>query len=261
MKKKLFSPKLHIVLMVACFFASQTSLYAQEEMRVGFGNLPPWKMNNDNRAEGAGADIVKAIGKKLNLKVVFKLLPFKRSLKYLKNGDVDIMTGLLRKAEREEYIFFIDPPYKKKSNKVFYVLKGNKTLITKYEDLYPLSIGTKLGNKYFPRFDSDKKLTKESAISNNLNILMLLKKRIDALIITDSSGDYLIHNMGYEDKFEKAIFGYTKNNPVYIGLSKKSHMANHKSITIISTMIKSGEIDKVISNFFKKKNLPVPEYK
>ncbi len=259
--KTSFPPKLCIVLIIVCFFASQTGLYAQDEMKVGFSDMPPWKMSNDNSVEGADADIIKAIGKKLNLKVTFKKLPFKRSLKYLKTGDADIMTSLLRKPEREEYIIFIDPPYMGKSNKVFYVPRGNKTRISKYEDLYPLKIGTKLGAKYFPRFDSDEKLKKEAAVSYKLNILMLLKKRIDTFIITDSSGDYLIHKMGYGDKFEKAIFGYTKNNPVYIGLSKKSHMANHKSITIISNMIKSGEIDQVISNFFKKLNLPVPDYK
>ncbi len=76
----------------------------------------------------------------------------------MKDGTIDPMAGLLKRPEREEYIRFVQPPCKERSDTIFFVPKGKPSLIQTYEDLYALKIGTTLGSKYFHQFDEDKKL-------------------------------------------------------------------------------------------------------
>ncbi len=92
---------------------------------------------------------------------------------------------------------------------------------------------------------------------------MLVLNRIDALIHTDVYGLSLMHELGLQDKVEVAPFRYTRHNPVYIAVSKKSKLIKRKDRLeeVFKKMIESGEVDKVIHNFFETQGLPVPEYK
>lgn len=233
-----------------------------EKMTVGFSILEPWKMNSNGVPDGAEYEVLKAISRKLRRPLEVEIAPFKRCLMDMQYGYFDIMTGLLRKKEREKYIYYIDPPYKTKSNKAFYVLKGKENLISRYEDLYKLKIGTEAGNRYFPRFDKDKKISKELVRDVQMNVKKLLAGHIDAFIMTDSQGDYLLQTLGAQNMIVKAAFVYTKRNPVYIGISKKGKLGFKRKMVsdLISEMIESGEIEKIINNYFIINDLPIPEY-
>lgn len=197
------------------------------------------------------------------MKIEINESPFTRSLMDMENGKIDIMTGLLKTEERERYIYFVDPPYKTSSYKVFYVLKGKNNMISKYEDLNKLKIGIVFGSKYFLRFDNDSNLIKVKKYHSEELIPLLLNKGIDTFITSEVRGDYLIHEMGLEDKIEKTIYGYFEKTNVYIGISKKSHLAKNidELSKIINEMIKDGRIDEIINNSLKKDNLPNPVYK
>lgn len=252
-----------ILLFIGWLIPPAKATSEQGVMKVCFSTLPPWKMVQDGKAEGPGAEMMDLIGKELNLKVEFEIIPFKRCLFYMKNGEVDIMSGLLKNDERQDYIDFIEPAYKTKSNKAFYVLKGRKDSIQKYDDLLTLNIGTTIGSKYFARFDGDKNLKKHPTAIVEKNLLMLSKKRVDTIVATDSAADYLIYKMGLEDQIEKAVYGFNKNNPVYIGLSKASHLAAQKEriFSTIRDLIQNGRIDDLIFRYFTSRGLPVPDYK
>jgi len=263
MEKSVFTLyNLILVSLLAIFFIGP-DLMAEKKLRVGVSPLPPWKMEIEGKLEGPEIEILKAIGKKLNMEVSFQVIPFKRALHSMKKGDLDIMSGLLKRSEREKYIHFIEPPYKTKSNKVFYIAKERSVKILKYHDLYNHTIGIKLGVHYFPQFDLDTKLKKEAVADNIQNLHKLVLGHIDTTIITDSEGDYLIKKLGYEGKVKKVKFGYYKKNFVYFGVSKTSTLSSRlKEIElIIQKMTESGEIDKIITDYFKKHNLPVPQYK
>lgn len=61
---------------------------------------------------GPDAQILKAVAKELNLDIVFSPAPFKRRLLMMKNGELDMICGLLKRPEREAYIHFVNPPIK-----------------------------------------------------------------------------------------------------------------------------------------------------
>ena len=258
---KVLCAMLSVALLLLIF---PTNGFAQDTLHVCLNVNPPWKIQDDQgNLEGPEVEIMQAIAKNLGLQIKIETAPFKRCLKYMESGKSDMMPGLLKNAEREVYIEYIDPPYKTKSNKAFYVLKGNADKITKYEDLASLTIGVGIGAKFFPRFDADTTLKKDAVSSYEQNIKKLLRGRIDTFVTTDSFADYLIQQMGVQDEIEKAKYGYFKENPVYIGIAKSSPLFKRKDeiMTKVNDMIVNGEIEQIISNFFVSHNLPIPEYK
>jgi len=245
------------------FFSSIPSLYSQEIIKIPFPLSPPWRHVTDGKIDGVDGLLIAALASKLNAKVEFEVLPFKRALKEIEMGRLDMMSGLLYRLSREEFLHYIKPEYKKRSNKAFYVLKGKGHTIKEYEDLAPMRIGLRMGVKYFPRFDEDKQLQKYAVRENHLNIDKLQKSRIDTFIISRAVGEYLIKEAGLTDRIEMAEFGYSKENPVFIGISQKSPWAKrHEEISaIFAEMASSGEIDRLIEGYFTRNGMPVPPYK
>ena len=207
-------------------------------------------------------DIIKAVSKKLNSNLRIKSVPFARRLRNMENGTADITAGLLKSEEREKYIYYIPYPYKLKSNKVFFVRKGDASSITKYEDLYNLTIGTNIKSKYFSRFDNDELIKKEETSSFKQNILKLLAGRVDAVIYSDGYGYLVLKEMKATEKVVPAEYHFEKNNPVYLGISRKSYLMKHLDIVepVINSMIRNGEIEIIIKNYYRTRNIPVPCY-
>lgn len=237
--------------------------HCAQHVSVGISIVEPWKFEKDGKLQGAGYELFQAIASELNLQVKYIILPFKRALELMKSGEIDIMFGLLKTVERQEYIHFVEPPYKLKSNKAFYVLHGGERKITSHEDLYKLRVGVKIGAKYFARFDNDRNIYKDGVSEYDENIKKLLLGVIDTFVCTASQADYLIKELGLGDTITKASYEYKDGNPTYVGISKQSSIMSMKdTITgVVEKMVKNGTVDKTFKAYFKKQNLPLPEYK
>ncbi len=206
--------------------------------------------------------ILTAIAKKLKARLIVQHAPFQRRLYMMQDGTIDIIAGLLKRPEREEYIHFVQPPYKERSDTIFFVPKGKSSLIQKYEDLSALKIGTTFGAKYFHQFDEDKELYKEPVPKVTSNFQKLLLGRLDTVIYPEGDGIEKIHEMGIADKIDIAQYRFSKKKQVYIGISKKSQMIDDVSGTesVIRQMIEKGEITKIIIDHYTQRNLPVPAH-
>lgn len=251
MNRKLLKILFYFVLGAAILFFPQILLSANDKL------ISSVAVENKHSPD---AEVLKALADKMGANLEIELAPFKRRLDLMKNGKIDFMVGLLKRTEREKYIHYIHPPYKERSDTIFFVLKGNKSLIKKYEDLYNLDIGTNIGSKYFLSFDNDIKLKKQATSYFDSNIKKLMVGRIDTLIIAESIGIDLVHKMGVEDKLEIAEYRFSQKKPVYIGISKKSHLMNKiaEVESLIVKMIVGGEIKRIIINYYNSHNLPVP---
>lgn len=236
---------------------------AKDNIQIGVYILAPWVYEVDGKLQGAEIELLGETTKRLGVTASYNVLPFKRLLSDMKEGRLDMMLGIFKKPEREVFIHYIEPPYQLKSNKAFYVLKGNEQLVTKYEDLHQLTVGAILAAKYFPSFDDDSNIKKEYVYENKQNFPKLLDNRIDTFIATESSADYLIHEMGFQDQIVKAPFSFSQSNKSYFGISKKSHlMKDIKRVEhVIRTMIEDGGVDRVYKDFFEKVNLPLPAHR
>lgn len=243
-----------LTIIIALLFSCCGTAFADQE--IWKTSFPPSNIELD-------IAITQAFAKKFNAVLLGKKVPFARRLNQLKIGEIDLLAGLLKDEEREQYAYFISPPYKRKTNKYFFMRKGEEQRLQKYEDLYQLSVGVQIGSKYFPRFDKDAKIKKYAISRDESRFKMLVLKRFDALIHTDIYGMDVMHRLALQDKLEIAPYKYTRYNPVYIAISNRSGLIERKDELekVFREMVDSGEVDKIFKNYFESKGLPVPVYK
>lgn len=224
-------------------------------LRVAFNELPPWKIiNEQGEIGGIDIELLHLLAKEVGCRLKFVGLPFKRGLKMLEIGEIDIMVGVLKRPDREEYLHFIEPAYKESSDKAFFVLKGREGLIKNYEDLYRVRVGTELGVKYFSQFDADKRIEKYAVKSTELGLRMLEADRIDTFILTESTGDYNIAKQDKKHIIRKANFAHRKYQPVYMVLSKQSPLAHMLDDfnQAMEKLVKTGTHETLTTRFYEE---------
>lgn len=227
----------------------------QDVLHVAFNPLPPWKIiDKQDKHTGIDIEFLKLLAARLNLKLKFTECPFKRGLKMLEWGKADLMTGILDRPERREYLHYLEPCYKKYTNKAFYVLKDSEHIIKKHSDLYKLNVGTQLGTKYYPQFDNDSKITKMEVSSITSLFNMLEAKRFDTFILTEATGDYWLKKHKKNNIIVKSPYVYQKEQGVYIVISKKSPYASRLNdfTKHLNDLLKNGTFEKVKKSFMKK---------
>lgn len=245
--------------LIALPFKSYSQNINNNILRVGLDEFPPWNMTTGQAMAGINVEIIKVLAANMGLTLKFEVCPWKRCLKLMQAGKIDLLPGVLKKGDRESYLHFIAPAYKTQSNKVFYTLSPVSQLkpritINSFGDLYDYSIGVVVGVKYFEAFDKSYHLKKVEVTENKQLIAMLRRKRIDAFIGTESQIDYqLLKDDNYQG-VSKAKYQYKKPTAVYLALSKKSpHFKNSQAFDQqMLNMVQQGEVDKIIKAFYLK---------
>ncbi|MBI4806335.1 MAG: transporter substrate-binding domain-containing protein [Desulfovibrio sp.] len=250
---------LALLFSLVAVLAMPTQAVSQESLRemvVVSSTFPPYCIGGENdKPDGIYIKIMEEILRPLGAVPRFHIVPFKRALALLADGQADAMIGLFRSPEREKYYHFLNPPYNTKSFKAFYVAKGRGAEIKTYQDLYKLqAIGVGAGAKFFSPFDEDTKLKKDEAPNGLIGLKKLVSGRLDAVLLTEDSGDYLIANFNLHDKVEKAHFKHSDVAPAYVCLSKKSPwVARDKELSEqIARMVKSGRMEEIRLEYLKQ---------
>lgn len=225
---------------------------ADNVLRVAFNSFPPSKVRMPDGTYG-GSDIalLRLLAERMDLRLEFEDVPFKRGLKMVEFGDIDLSVGVLYRPERERYAHFLTPPYAKKTDKAFYVLKGKEHSLTCYEDLHKLVVGTQIGTRYFPFFDNDPAIAKSEVVDLHLNIRMLRAGRIDTFIVTENTGDKKLAEKGLTNIIVKAPYTYSEPQSVHMVLSKRSPLAarldefNHH----LGELVESGAYQRILEEY------------
>jgi len=105
---------------------------------------------------------------------------FARCVAMLKNGDVDVIAGLNKTEQRAKFALYA--PFK--SADALRVISKKDITINSYDDFKGKIIGVSRGSLYFPRFDDDDSLNKVSVQNNRIGFSMLLKNRIDIIMLS-----------------------------------------------------------------------------
>ena len=210
-----------IILILLFIFGGQAHA---EEILVCIDPYPPFKIVDSSGEVTGGIDIelTNTLLNAMNFKASYHVYPWARCLDNLKNGKCDFVSGITRNTDREEYLHYIEPPYKTNSVKVFYVNSGDETKYKTYNDIKNSNVGILRGAKYFEKFDNDSDIEKREVSSELSGFRMLKLGRFDAYISTEEVGDYVIETNNFGETFAKAQYKHNQGIPVYFALSKKS---------------------------------------
>ncbi len=241
-------------LFLLCFLfvtQQQTELHARETVRVALSHYPPWMIDGKDKS-GFDYELMSALAKHMGFRVEFVSGSFSENMSQLESGKIDLISSLLFRKERNEFIRYVSPPYKVNSIKRFYVRKGSGVKIDKYSDLSGLKVGQSRDAKYFPAFDLDDRMVKVLYRSSKESFVGLARGEVDAVICSDSVGGYSIHELSLEGKVEGSSFKFKpKIMPVYAGVSRKSMLAGKidEIEAVMRYLQESGALDKMAEKY------------
>ena len=107
--------------------------------------------------------------------------------------------------------------------------------------------------RYFEPFDDDLLIIKEEAGDDLSNLRKLQYGRVDAVISTETQADYLIATQSLDGEFEKAVYRYDFDLPVYFAISRRSPLANDSAqfSSVIADLAEEGVFDRLIEDYFR----------
>tara|TARA_Y100001001_G_scaffold52700_1_gene48968 strand:+ start:1546 stop:2271 length:726 start_codon:yes stop_codon:yes gene_type:complete len=186
---------------------------------VGANHAPPYRIIENGERTGLYVEIFEEIAERLGWEVHYREAPFRRVLRMVQQGEVDVMLGPLETEERAELMEFVAPAFPPERRLFFYLNKEHR--IERYADLYSRAIGVLEGASYFPRFDDDEDLLKEPAPRYENLMLMLQKGRVDVVIAPELVGLYAVEKLGLDVEVspffvpgERSYIAVAKNSPV-----------------------------------------------
>ncbi|HAY50177.1 MAG TPA: amino acid ABC transporter substrate-binding protein [Thalassospira sp.] len=177
--------------------------------------------DEDGSRHGIDVALLAAIANRLGLQLDLHPCPWRRCLKNLEDGDIDVLTSFAYTEERAQFAHYIKPPYSQVTP-VFYINRENPVLIEEYNDLRNLTVGAVVDSRYFEPFDSDTTLDKFEAGSETILLRMLTANRLDAIVGSDSNADFEIRRNHLEDTIIKAPFRSGHTNDIHLAVSRKS---------------------------------------
>lgn len=172
-----------------------------DRLSVAVPHYPPWNIVSGDKVSGINAELLNVLARSLNFRISYVPCPFARCLRLMAEGQTDIIVGLFRKSEREQFLNYIEPPFFKPELKVFYLLKEQVHKLQQYTDLYSLTVGVTRGISHFEPFDSDDEITKSIGITDQQNFQKLLYGRVDVVITTEHQAKYLMERNQWQNRF------------------------------------------------------------
>lgn len=150
---------------------------------IGIDHAPPYHwIDSNGQAQGTMVAVMRKLVSNSGGSAKFVSCPWARCLKLTETGQVDMLFGVVKTAERAAFLHFVEPEIiNTKVKFVFYQLPGAPP-IHSYDQLYRLKVGVLRGGSYFSEFDTDRKLQKVEFVDLTSAVVSLQKGRIDALI-------------------------------------------------------------------------------
>jgi polar amino acid transport system substrate-binding protein len=223
----------------------------QAKLTVAFEHWPPMKIVEGGSFGGIDAAILREIANRLDIEFEFEMCSWNRCVELMRSGHADLITSIAKTPDREEFMYFIEPPYKTKLDIAFYMRRGSGETVHAYEDLYRSPIGVTRGSVYFQKFDADPDIVKFE-VSNEERLLRILERgRVDLIIGMEMNMDYLITLKGMQGRLEKAPYRITIESPSYIAVSKNSPFLGTVAAplsAVVSQMVETGEIENIENN-------------
>ncbi len=245
-----------IFFITSIFFCHTT--YADNIIKIAASDFPPYTIVSGESITGIDIILANKLTQKLGLSIEYVKCPWKRCLKLMEHGKIDMLTGVYKRPEREAYMLFLTPYYIEATNS-FYISSKNSIEIKQYNDLKKLKIGLERGTRAFEPFDSDSSLDKYEVNKLSQAIKMTRLSRLDTFIGATIPTNYLLLKTNNQNNFKRASFTIkSKKTYAYFTLSKKSkyHKKQHEFNKTLKALKTSGEIKNTFRLFSLGGDIP-----
>ena len=230
-------------------FLSLVSFGKVEKLYVGTNaEFYPFEYLEDGKIVGFDAELIEAIGKKLNKEIVWKNMAFDGLLPALQSKKIDvIIAGMTATPERKKFVNFSDPYFV--SNQMIIINTDDEKSkdITSYETLPNHSVGVVLG------YTGDVAVSKlENIDVQRFNgaseaIMSLISKKVQAVVIdSEPAKNYVKNNKGL-----KLISTDIAKEEYSIAVSKENKKLAEDINSAYKELVNDGTFEKLITKYFK----------
>jgi polar amino acid transport system substrate-binding protein len=229
------------LLLLCLLWASFT--HAQSKVLVAcIDDHPPYQYLG-TKPHGTHISALEVLADVLGKELTYVQSPnFARCVAMLKKGNVDVIAGLNQTEKRKNFAFYA--PFKAADE--LKVISKEGLIINTYNDFKGKIIGVSRGSAYFPRFDNDDTLDKISVQSDRIGISLLLKNRIDLVMLNPAILE--IHSEEINNtklKVSPIALEELRNNMTFFGFSKlnKLNLSEKELLNKVSVAYQKGTFD------------------
>lgn len=239
---------------LALWLCADGGVWAQqagEPLQVVTDYWPPFRMQGvGGRLEGLDIDLLDELQRRTGLRFEVRLQPWARALEDMRRGQADLMTGLARTAEREQYIDYLQPSYHACAARL-YGSPGRAASIREYVQLHGLRIGYVLQSAYFEPFDSDRALTKIGVKNEEQLLQMQLRGRIELMIGTDCQVDFQLRDPTLARQLVKLSYLPPQRTLLFVGLSRASARIAERDLLAqtLQQLLQDGWMEKAAQRY------------
>ena len=158
---------------------------ADEVLRVDFRERTPEMRVVDGLPSGPLVSVLETAAQRVGVELHWRQAPFLRSLDDLRSGRIDLVPRVLITDERRAYIHYMPSIGNQPLDIRFIVRPGQEARLSRYEDLYTLTLGVKRGTAYFEPFDSDGLLGRIYVSDDEQLAAMFRAGRLDTMAVLD----------------------------------------------------------------------------
>ncbi len=243
--------KFVLTLMIVLFFLPIGAL--AEKLVFVTIDFPPLGFVENGQITGSAVETVQELCRRLGFECEIQMLPWKRALKYVKNGEADAIFGARHSEERAGFLYYpseSDPLNFGKT--VIMALKGSSIKVNGPDDLKDKSVGVVRGYVYDPKFDSLQGVKRTVCNNDEQVAKMLIGKRFSlAMAADETSMKYFCKKVGAEVETLYTL----KKVACYIAFSRKALGERGQSLAerfgqALRRLKEEGVVRKIESKYF-----------
>lgn len=203
--------------LLPCAFASAC------ELRMTWKHDPPYQYKDEQgQLSGLEIEVARAVLARIDCRLIPVELPFARALTELEAGHIDVVPGVLPRADRERFAYFSRPGLRTR-NLVFLrsdLEPGRRVATLDELSASDLRVGLERGAAY--RADLKARLSRpgqerrmEEATSLEVLLRMLQMRRIDAFVADEYSTAFLARQLGLTGVVQASAIVIDEDAPVF----------------------------------------------
>ncbi|WP_341303945.1 transporter substrate-binding domain-containing protein [Pseudomonas sp. TMP25] len=169
-----------------------------QSLKVCTNEWPPYTLLEEGQVRGIDADLLYLVLTNLGIRYDITLEPWRRCLRKMSDGKLDILLDAFYSDERAKTMIFPSEPMAESSMVLFHA-RARPYMINSVDDLTGLRVGTEPGYAYsLEAFAKGTHFIREDAPTLDANVGKLLLGRVDLVITDRAVGLFTARNMGVQ---------------------------------------------------------------
>ncbi|WP_431687545.1 substrate-binding periplasmic protein [Hahella sp. NBU794] len=229
-------------------------------LSVGWESWRPYMYKNEEgRLSGLDIELIQAVADRMGCQLEFSEIPFKRHLLQLRQGKIDLATSVQKTAAREEYAWFSQTYRTSASNLIIRREDADRYHFKSFKEMTQSRFRLGVTRGYFYGDDVNKYIEKEDGqlhvedvVSDELNLMKLLARRVDGIFADPIVIYSLARDIGRKDEIAVHPLGLVSDTFYIMGSKASVSPKTMENLNqALQSLQQSGEFDAIVNRYLE----------